>query len=644
MRREHVEQLDLEGYSLISELGSGGFSTVYRAEHRRLHRHVAVKVLTVDLSEPAALRRFERECESVGRLSAHPCVVDVLDARVSPGGVPYIAMRLYEGSTLAHYVQMRGPLASAEALHVGIRMADALAAGHGMGIIHRDVKPENVLLDQAGESFLSDFGIAVLLDPDRSARTSAAFTRPHAAPEVVLDDDFGPLSDVYSLASTLHQSLSGRPPFVAETEGRLMVKLLRDPAPLVPRDDLQPGLQEAILRGLEKDPARRWPSMGAFSEALQRIARGAPGGPPPAAPPLSAEPSLAPSPSWSSDTHISPRPVPPPAAPVPAEPSTPAKPPRKPRSAAAVIIPLVIAAMVAGTVVVLNFLAGGSDPTASDASTPSPPPESSEPSPRLDDPEPEDPPAGAVPPSSGALDQHYRVGNCLNDAFGVVGCATPHVFQVTGFAHDERGCTIAGEDFVHRDSNYTTRVVHDHVGGSDVGPSLTGAMCVAALVDRDELQTFDFDLQDIVSNTLTAARLVGGCQAQNHEADLGDARDLGPCGVNRPWLSGHYWRKGPIPKDPPACRALSAAMDDRPYVAEPLGEPFDTADLWLTEVERGYELQADQEPSFFVPRLEVEVPNGDTQTFEAAVAQAMPIPRPEDHPIHWRMVCGIRAY
>ena len=160
MRHEHVEELRREGYALVRELGRGGFATVYLAEHVRLHRLVAVKVLTVD----------------------------VLDARVSPGGLPFIAMRLYQGGSLGHHLQRYGPLDPVQALNVGRRAAEALAAGHSIGIIHRDVKPENFLLDERREPYLADFGIAVLLHPELTATTSVAFTRQHAAPEVLLDN------------------------------------------------------------------------------------------------------------------------------------------------------------------------------------------------------------------------------------------------------------------------------------------------------------------------------------------------------------------------------------------------------------------------------------------------------------------------
>ena len=672
MRHEHVEELRREGYALVRELGRGGFATVYLAEHVRLHRLVAVKVLTVDVSDPAAHRRFERECESMGKLSEHPYVVDVLDARVSPGGLPFIAMRLYQGGSLGHHLQRYGPLDPVQALNVGRRAAEALAAGHSIGIIHRDVKPENFLLDERREPYLADFGIAVLLHPELTATTSVAFTRQHAAPEVLLDNAYGPLSDVYSLASTLHEILSGQPPFVADTDGRQMMMVLREPAPIIRRSDLPLGLQEAILRGLEKDPARRWASMSSFSDALREISYGVP--PMPVAPLA----PTAPGPSDGSATRIA-DPVVPTATPVPVGATGEAR-PRRRRAAIVGAAALVLAlgsGAAAGLLNVLDRETGAAassapaspttqaaqspmEPTAAveeSTSTPSRPnPGSATETGEVTDPgekigangvsTPSGPVEGgtAVEADPATLVERYSVGDCLDDGLGVVDCSLPHRLQVTGFATADRPCITAGEDFVGRGATFTSRVVHDRIRGPEVDPSLTGSMCLTGLVDRDRLQTIGFSLEAVVGDNLTSARLVGGCQSENRVSGLGDASDLGPCSVDRPWLSGHSWRKGPIPADPPYCRTFSRAMDGRPYIAEPFEQPFDTAALWAREVERSEDLQAGDLPSFFVPRIEVELRPGEAETFEAATAQAMPIPRPEDHPTHYRLVCGVRAY
>ena len=657
MRGDHVEQMRAEGYTLLRELGKGGFATVYEAEHVRLRRRVAIKLLTVDLSEPGAARRFERECESVGRLSSHPNVVDVLDARITAGGHAYIAMRLYEGGTLSNQLAAQGPLDPSAAIHLGIRMAEALDAGHAAGIIHRDVKPANVLLDEHGESYLSDFGIAVLLDPDVEATTTAAFSQPHAAPEVLIDNEFGVASDVYALASTLQQALTGMPPFVANTEARQVMMILHEPPPPIGRTDLPHGLQDVISRGLEKQPARRWPSMTEFARALggledRTVLRRGPRAQPFVAPP--APPSPAGQGAAWDDSDTRERPLAaasvtqPPGAPSVAQLSTPpgARKPTKRRRHLLWLVPAAFVAVGAGVAGALALQSPGEAEADAVAvpSAPAPTEQPAETAEATPTPTPTAESGDRRDPDSISLSGRYVVGDCLLRDYSLVDCSQPHVLQVTAFRSRDRDCITAGEAFVGRGATFTTRVVHDQVRGVEVAPSLEGSMCVAALAVPGDVQQFQESLERSVSDTLASARLVGGCQSASTSASLGDARDLRPCDPANPWLSGHFWSPDALPPDSPVCRDFVGRLGGGPSRAEPIPTPFDTAALRKRESGRGAALNADQNPSFFVPRVEVRLAGAQAETFEAAVPQALPMPETKDHAVHYRMVCGAKVY
>jgi serine/threonine protein kinase len=249
--------LGLEGYVDFHRVGRGGFATVYRARQVRLDRDVAVKVLSTDLSDPAEIRRFENECRVMGRLSRHPNIADVYDAGIGPQGEPYIVMKYYGGGTLAAQVATRGKLPVNTVLAHGAKLASALAASHTEGVIHRDVKPENVLLDEGDEPVLADFGVAAIADAEGRYTSSVAFSRSYAAPELLDRNSFGTASDVYSLGATLYTMLSGRPVFSSPTEARLILAIL-DEAPLPLEDpDVPPALESLVLRCLAKDPADR---------------------------------------------------------------------------------------------------------------------------------------------------------------------------------------------------------------------------------------------------------------------------------------------------------------------------------------------------------------------------------------------------
>ncbi|MFF4237448.1 protein kinase [Actinomadura geliboluensis] len=264
---------DVPGYRVLEQVGEGGFSVVYRAHQERLDRTVALKVLSVGAVDAAAMRRFQRECKITGRLSGHPNIVTVLDTGTTRAGRPYIAMEYFEHGALTDRLAAEGPLPVADVLRIGVKMAGALAATHETDVLHRDVKPQNVLLSRYGEPALADFGIARLVDSFDATHTQA-FTPNHAAPEVLEGRQPGVGADVYSLGSTLYQLLAGRPAFKGppgEGIAPLMLRILHEPPPPIPRADIPPQVAEVIGHAMAKTPEQRFATAVEFARALQRV-------------------------------------------------------------------------------------------------------------------------------------------------------------------------------------------------------------------------------------------------------------------------------------------------------------------------------------------------------------------------------------
>jgi serine/threonine-protein kinase PknK len=261
------------GYRILERAGEGGFSVVYRAHQERLDRIVALKVLSVDAVDGATMRRFERECQITGRLTGHPNVVTVLDTGMTTSGRPFIAMDYFERGSLRDRLAREGPLPVADVLRVGVKIAGALAATHEAEVLHRDVKPQNILVSRYGEPALADFGVARLVDSSEATHTNA-FTPHHAAPEVVNGHPPGVTSDVYALASSMYQLLAGGPAFKTGSDtgiGPLMMRILNEPPPPIQRPDVPPQVFEVIAKAMAKSPGDRYPTAVAFANRLQRL-------------------------------------------------------------------------------------------------------------------------------------------------------------------------------------------------------------------------------------------------------------------------------------------------------------------------------------------------------------------------------------
>ena len=274
-------------YRLVRRIAVGGMGEVWEADDTVLGRRVALKVLVEELAaEERANDRFVREARATARL-AHPNVARVYDFG-GDGGAPFLVMELLDGETLASRVAA-GPLPPAEAARITAAVADALDFAHQRGIVHRDVKPSNVMLTPGGEVKVMDFGIAAAADDTHSTTGSGLYaTVGYVAPERVAGEPATPASDVYSLGAVLYELLCGRPPFTGSSPALVARAHLHDQP--IPVRRLAPGVPARLARACEaalaKDPARRPSSAAALASRLRAAASaGPPAGLPPAGPP-----------------------------------------------------------------------------------------------------------------------------------------------------------------------------------------------------------------------------------------------------------------------------------------------------------------------------------------------------------------------
>ncbi|TDV46364.1 serine/threonine-protein kinase [Actinophytocola oryzae] len=261
--------VSVPGYQIADVLGRGGFGVVYRARHLTIDREVAIKVDTRVILDDRDQRRFLREVRAAGRLSGHPHVVEIYDAGVLPDSRPYIVMELCSGGSLAD----RGPMAPRDVAEIGQRIADALAAAHDLGVLHRDIKPGNILVKRYGTVALSDFGLAALMETGRDTSvTLEALTPAYAAPEQFHLVPPTPRSDVYALAATLYTLLSGHPPrYPADRELSLPEIIRLHDTPLDDLPGVPPQFMAVLRRGLARDPAHRYQDAAALRADLSQL-------------------------------------------------------------------------------------------------------------------------------------------------------------------------------------------------------------------------------------------------------------------------------------------------------------------------------------------------------------------------------------
>jgi hypothetical protein len=246
-------------------------ATVWRGRDRSLDRAVAIKRLHPHIAgEPQAADRFKREALAAASLS-HPGVVTVFDAGEDPDG-PFIVMEFVEGETLADLLRREGRLSPEQAGQIAARVAEALEHAHRRGLVHRDVKPGNILLDRAGNVKVADFGIAKSLqETDRFTRTGTVLgTATYLAPEQAAGDGATPASDIYGLGVVLYEMLTGRVPFEAETPVAVaLAHQTQAPAPPSLLAPVPSTLEGIIMRALAKDPGQRFRSAGEMAGALR---------------------------------------------------------------------------------------------------------------------------------------------------------------------------------------------------------------------------------------------------------------------------------------------------------------------------------------------------------------------------------------
>ena len=272
--RAHVERVLSDHYELDSEIGRGGMGIVYRAKDRRLKRTVAIKVLPPELAFRSDIKtRFLREAETAAQLS-HPNIVPIYTVDETEGLV-YFVMAYVDGENLAKRIFERGVLPTDEVRRILRDVADALAYAHERGVVHRDIKPDNIIIAvQTGRPMVTDFGIARAVSDGDSRLTATGMaigTPAYMSPEQAAGErTIDGRSDLYSLGIVAYQMLVGEPPFVAASTPAMLVKHISErPTPVQERRaDVPEDLARAVMLLLEKDPANRFPSASALVAAL----------------------------------------------------------------------------------------------------------------------------------------------------------------------------------------------------------------------------------------------------------------------------------------------------------------------------------------------------------------------------------------
>src|ERR671923_471779 len=266
-------------YRVENELGRGGMAKVYRGQDTVLGRTVAIKILAPQYAEDQGfVQRFRREAQAAARLN-HPNLVGVYDTG-SDDGVHYIVMEYIEGRTLGDYLSGGGRIMPQRAIDIADAVTSALAAAHAEGVIHRDIKPGNIMITPRGDVKVTDFGIArVVAGADTVAQTAAVLgTASYLSPEQAQGQPVDIRSDIYSLGCVLFEMVTGRPPFPGDSPVAVASKhVLEQPTPPSQINrDVSPDLDAVILRALAKNPANRYQSATEMREDLERVKRGQP--------------------------------------------------------------------------------------------------------------------------------------------------------------------------------------------------------------------------------------------------------------------------------------------------------------------------------------------------------------------------------
>ncbi len=264
-------------YRIIRRLGQGGMARVYLAQDESLHREVAIKVLADRHSDdPHFIERFQREARAAARLN-HPNIVQVYDQ--SQGGMSYIVQEYVEGETLKDLIRRESPLDPRRAITIALQILAALRVAHQQGVIHRDVKPQNILMQPDGKLKVADFGIASAGgDTEMTEAGSIVGTAQYLAPEQARGLPVGPPADLYALGIVLYEMLSGRVPVEGDSAVNVALRHVQEaPEPLTERNPLVPvALESVVMRALAKDPRQRYQSADEMGIELDQVRQGLP--------------------------------------------------------------------------------------------------------------------------------------------------------------------------------------------------------------------------------------------------------------------------------------------------------------------------------------------------------------------------------
>jgi serine/threonine protein kinase len=261
------------GFDQVAEIGMGSLATVFRAREVATNRLVALKLLNVRDASPRAVESFERESLALGALSSHPNIVTLYRIFRTPDGRPVLVLELCHGA-ISDRLHGGAGLPVPDVVALGIKVSGALETAHRGGILHRDVKPQNILVTEYGEPAVADFGVAMLQSATQTTAGLFDFTTLHAAPELLEGGGTSAATDVYELASSLYQLIAGHSAFRAyegESPASVILRILRDPVRPLSALDVPVRLSDLLIRAMSKDKAGRPPTAAEFAGELAQI-------------------------------------------------------------------------------------------------------------------------------------------------------------------------------------------------------------------------------------------------------------------------------------------------------------------------------------------------------------------------------------
>jgi serine/threonine-protein kinase PknK len=261
------------GFTDVQEIGVGSLAVVFRAREIGTHRQVALKLLNVRDASPRSIESFERESIALGALSSHPNIVTLYRTFRTPDGRPVLVLELCSGA-VADRLHGGAGLPVTDVVSIGIKIAGALETAHRGGILHRDVKPQNILVTEFGEPALADFGVAMLQSSTQTTAGLFDFTTLHAAPELLEGTGTSAATDVYELASSLYQLIAGQSAFRAyegESPASVILRILRDPVRPLSAIDVPVTLSDLLIRAMSKEKDERPPTAAEFAAELAEV-------------------------------------------------------------------------------------------------------------------------------------------------------------------------------------------------------------------------------------------------------------------------------------------------------------------------------------------------------------------------------------